>query len=237
MKVSVNYVLGVIFVFILITGCKKYRPEDGEIPDSLTLTENSDYFTLFPKMLCDTGNCVNTGIMFYPGANVKPRAYAKMLSYWGEAGYRIVIFKMPSDLAVLAPEKAVRCKEDFPEINRWVMSGHSLGGAMASDVIAKNPDSFEGLVLLAAYPNKPINDLILPVLSVSAELDLLTTVSDIEDSKENLPQSTLFVEIQGGNHAQFGSYGEQKKDGKATITPEEQHERISEAVIPFLESL
>ena len=31
--------------------------------------------------------------------------------------------------------------------------------------------------------------------------------------------------MEGGNHAQFGNYGEQKGDGKATITATEQQEQ------------
>lgn len=237
MKKSVLLVFSIVLSITLLTHCKKYQPDLGELPESVVLTEKADYFMLFPKTLCDSGNCTETGVMFYPGANVKPKAYAEMLSHWVEAGYRVIIFKMPSDLAVLAPEKAMRCKDDFPEISRWVMSGHSLGGAMSSDVIDKNPDTFEGLILLAAYPNKSIKDANITPLSVFAEFDLLTTLQDIEDSKAKLPDNAQFVEIKGGNHAQFGSYGIQKKDGTATISREEQHTLISEAVIPFLNSL
>lgn len=222
---------------IFFTSCKKYKPQIGAIPENLELIEHDDYFTLFPKTACDSGNCATLGVMYYPGAYVKPKAYAEMLSHWANEGYRVVIFKMPSDLAVLAPQKAIKCMEDFPEITRWVIAGHSLGGAMASDVVAKHENTFEGLILLGSYPNKSIKDVDIEVLSISAEFDELTTAEDIEDSKAKLPDDTQFLEIKGGNHAQFGSYGEQKKDGTATITKEEQHEAISQAVIPFLDIL
>lgn len=231
------HLITIFCLFVLGVGCKKYKPLDFEVPTNLSLEEKDHYFTLFPTTLCDTGNCAKMGVMFYPGANVKPSAYISTLSLWANAGYRCVIFKMPADFAVLAPERALKCKDEFPEIEKWVISGHSLGGVMASNAVAKNPNVFEGLIFLASYPDKSIKDVDISVLSISAEFDKLTTPEDIEKSKEKLPDSTEFVEIKGGNHAQFGLYGEQKKDGTATISAEEQHQKIADAVIPFLDKL
>ena len=42
------------------------------------------------------------------------------------------------------------------------------------------------------------------------------------------------MEIQGGNHAQFGNYGPQKGDAPATISAEEQQARTVEAVAEFI---
>jgi len=39
--------------------------------------------------------------------------------------------------------------------------------------------------------------------------------------------------IEGGNHAQFGNYGVQKGDGKATVTAEEQQDRAIQAISAF----
>lgn len=235
---KIFFLISLLTCFVVFfTSCKRYKPEIGAIPANLELIEHNDYFTLFPTTNCDSGNCATLGIIFYPGAYVKPKAYTEMLAHWANAGYKVIIFKMPSDLAVLSPQKAIKRMDEFPEITRWVIAGHSLGGAMASDVVAKHNDTFEGLILLGSYPNKSIKEVDIAVLSISAEFDKLTTAQDIEDSKEKLPDNAQFLEIKGGNHAQFGSYGEQKKDGTATITKEEQHKAVSQAVIPFLDAL
>ncbi|ECL0183892.1 TPA: alpha/beta hydrolase, partial [Listeria monocytogenes] len=42
------------------------------------------------------------------------------------------------------------------------------------------------------------------------------------------------VSIKGGNHAQFGSYGEQHGDGKATISGPEQTDQVANALITWL---
>ena len=41
--------------------------------------------------------------------------------------------------------------------------------------------------------------------------------------------------IEGGNHAQFGSYGLQKGDGEAALTAEEQQDRTLRAISGYLQ--
>ncbi|MBO7714508.1 MAG: hypothetical protein J6S85_13110 [Methanobrevibacter sp.] len=40
--------------------------------------------------------------------------------------------------------------------------------------------------------------------------------------------------INGGNHAQFGSYGIQSSDGIATISPENQRNQTEKALLDFI---
>jgi len=46
-----------------------------------------------------------------------------------------------------------------------------------------------------------------------------------------MPQDYKEVCIEGGNHAQFGSYGTQKGDGTAAIPAEEQWARTVEVFV------
>ena len=43
------------------------------------------------------------------------------------------------------------------------------------------------------------------------------------------------MEIEGGNHAQFGNYGPQKGDLPATISAQDQQAQTVEAIANFLE--
>lgn len=53
----------------------------------------------------------------------------------------------------------------------------------------------------------------------------------------NIPKiETLFYEIDGGNHGQFGSYGKQKGDGDAKISEEKQQDITTEYIVNFLKS-
>ena len=54
-------------------------------------------------------------------------------------------------------------------------------------------------------------------------------------TKDRLPPGTVFVEVQGGNHAFFGDYGEQGGDGVATITREQAQEQIRAASLELVQ--
>jgi hypothetical protein len=52
-----------------------------------------------------------------------------------------------------------------------------------------------------------------------------------------LPPDATIVVIEGGNHAQFGYYGIQTGDGKATISREDQQAQIVSATLDWLAGL
>ena len=143
---------------------------------------------------------------------------------------------MPLSLAVLGVDKATDVIAAHPEIEFWYIGGHSLGGSMAANYIYNNPTSMEGLILWASYPaeSNNLSESGFPVLSIIGNRDGLVTLDKLQASVPLLPANTMWVEIDGGNHAQFGSYGAQSRDLEATITPEDQHQQIINATLIFL---
>jgi pimeloyl-ACP methyl ester carboxylesterase len=180
-----------------------------------------------------------TGFIFYPGGRVAAEAYAPQMRDIAEAGYLAVITPMPFGLAVLAPDAADAVIADHPEIDRWVIGGHSLGGAMAAQYAAENADRIDGLALWAAYPAEgtDLSGADIMAASISGSNDGLATPDEIQASAARLPADTTFVEIAGGNHAQFGWYGEQGGDGEATIAPAEQQDQTVAATLALLEAV
>lgn len=180
----------------------------------------------------------STGFIFYPGGRVSPEAYAPPLRAIAEAGHLSVIVSVPFGLAVLDPDAADGVIEAHPEIDRWVIGGHSLGGAMAAQYAAGHADAIDGLALWGAYPadGTDLSESGLVTTSVYATEDGLATVDEIEASAAQLPADTAFVRIEGGNHAGFGWYGEQDGDGEATISREEQQAQTIEATLAVLEA-
>jgi len=178
-----------------------------------------------------------TGLILYPGGRVDARAYAPAARAIAAHGYFVAIVPMPLNLAVLGADRAQAVIDAHPEITRWAIGGHSLGGAMAAQFAYQHPDQISGLVLWAAYPSSA-NDLsesALQVTSISGTLDGLSTPAKIEASRPLLPPSAQWVVIEGGNHAQFGWYGAQAGDAPATIDREEQQQRIVEASVELLD--
>jgi pimeloyl-ACP methyl ester carboxylesterase len=178
----------------------------------------------------------STGLVFYPGARVDPRAYAHLLRPVAEAGYPVVILKVPYNLAVLTPGAANRVVGEDDDVDQWVVGGHSLGGTAAAAYADGERDELAGLLLWASYPASDMADQTqLDVLSVSGTADGFATPAEIADSKADLPPSTEFVAVDGAIHAFFGDYGDQRGDGTPTVSREEAQAQITAATLAQLE--
>ncbi len=176
------------------------------------------------------------GIILYPGGRVAPESYAPLARDLAEAGYLTVIAPMPLNLAVLNASAATEVIAAFPETSIWVVAGHSLGGAMAARFAYENPAMIHGLALLAAYPEAHIDlrPRDLPVASIYGDRDGLATVDEIERSFALLPTDARKTLIVGGNHAQFGWYGEQAGDMSPRISRREQQARVVDAILSLM---
>lgn len=185
------------------------------------------------------GRLPETGLIFYPGGRVDPRAYAPAARDMAAAGFLVVIPSMPLNLAVLNINAAVEVMGEHPDIQRWVIGGHSLGGAMAAAYAGNHPDTVEGLALWAAFPGTrtDLSGTDLQVISIYGTRDGLATPEEVTDAVDRLPGDTRWVPIAGGNHAGFGWYGPQRGDRPATISQEEQQKQILQAMLHFLSDI
>ncbi len=179
------------------------------------------------------------GFIIYPGGRVDFRSYAPAAHAIAAEGYLVVIPLMPLNLAVFGVGKANDVIEHYPNISSWAIGGHSLGGTMAAQFAFENPSKVKGLVLWAAYPasGTDLSKSNLLVTTIHGSNDGLVSTAQIDDSFKLLPSSTVRVEIAGGNHAQFGWYGDQAGDNAATITRAAQQNLTVIATVQLLETL
>ncbi|MTA82196.1 MAG: alpha/beta hydrolase [Actinobacteria bacterium] len=207
---------------------------------SVTVVDSPTQVALIPSS--DVGA---TGFLFQPGAKVDARAYVSALRPLALAGHVIVIAKQPLGIAFLATNAIDSARSEFPDVTKWVVGGHSLGGTVAalqaagaqvqsSDSGSASVAPIVGLVLFASYPAADMSDSNMPVLSLSGEKDGLSTPDAIAASRPNLPSSTTFIEIPGANHASFGDYGMQFGDGVATASLANAHAAITKATLDFV---
>ena len=63
----------------------------------------------------------------------------------------MIVPELTLNLAVLDPDAADDVIAAHPEIARWVIGGHSLGGTFAARYANEHRETVSGLVLWAAY--------------------------------------------------------------------------------------
>ena len=221
--ITISVILGIILGGSLVWSSKSYKPNELAIQalnsDKKIEVKNDKFISFTPQ-----NQKVEKGFIFYPGAGVEPEAYAPICREIALKGYEVVIAKMPLNLAILSPNKADKIISSYNNIKTWAIGGHSLGGVMASKY-ASNHDDIKAVAFYASYPS---ND----------ELkDGVLNKGNLAKSKENLPSDAKFIEIKGGNHSQFGDYGLQNGDEKASITEEKQFETTANYTIEVLDKI
>lgn len=177
-----------------------------------------------------------TGIVFYPGAKVEYSAYASLMQDLAERGYLAVVVQMPFNFAFFDINAADGVRTAFPQVESWWVGGHSLGGSMAAQYAADhvNDTGLDGLVLLGSYTASDLSTTDLGVISVYGSNDQVLNRQKFTESSTLLPDGAKTVEIIGGNHASFGTYGPQSGDGEATITPADQQEQTADAIDSYI---
>ena len=176
-----------------------------------------------------------TGLIFYPGGKVEYTAYEPLMKSLASKGILCVLVEMPFHLAVFDVNAADGIQNHFPQIESWYIGGHSLGGAMAASYIGGNVTDYEGLILLGAYSTADLTEASLEVLSVYGSEDTVLDKGKYDENMMNLPDNFEEIVLEGGCHAYFGMYGEQKGDGVPQITNEEQINMTADAIANFIE--
>lgn len=201
--------------------------------EAVTVTTTSDLITFSPR------EPAGTGLIFYPGARVEPRAYAVLMHALAARGTATFIIKLPYDIAFLAQDRATAIIAAHPKIRTWAVGGHSLGGVVACSYAAAHTDRIVGLLLYASYPASDLSTTLgnTAVLSLSGTNDGLATPTKVEQDRPMLPASTRYVAINGGVHAFFGDYGAQPGDGEPTVSRAEAQAVIINTSAEFLAAL
>ncbi|MCR8842575.1 alpha/beta hydrolase [Paenibacillus sp. SC116] len=204
-----------------------YKPTE----EALLLAENK----------IDEGNLVfgqkeaKTGVIFYQGAKVEVESYSYLGKELMNSGYFVVMPKLPLNLAVLGTNAADSIIEKYPEIQKWYVVGHSLGGSMISRYAFHHENKVDGIIFLASYPADDFSTKSIPMLSIYGEVDGLATVEEIKNRENVMSKNTTMHMIKGGNHANFGMYGEQKGDNASLITPKAQQDETIKVMLDWLQ--
>jgi pimeloyl-ACP methyl ester carboxylesterase len=180
--------------------------------------------------------------VFFPGALVDPIAYAPLARAVAVAGFPAYLIRLPrrgafggADSPVLE-QRLDRVLAAPGTPRTWVIAGHSRGAVVASRIAAERRTGFVGLALIgSSHPRDvDLSGLPVPVTKVVGTRDGLASRADVEANRAKLPTATRWVWVEGGNHSQFGWYGFQPGDRRATIEAPAQRAAMIEAVIDLL---
>lgn len=137
-----------------------------------------------------------------------------------EKGHRVYIASMPLNLAFFGQNKADSFISEHQD-RRYVIGGHSLGGVFAARYASEHADVIDGVYFMASYADDggKLNGLNMSAIQITGTQDGVLDRTEWEAARKNLPDDTTYVDIAGGNHGQFGSYGFQKGRQRSFLNP------------------
>ncbi len=222
--ISVGSVVLVCGIGFLVWANLGYGAEPIALETLDSLDEQGSLETVANLLIMHPENPSDSGIIFYPGARVDVKAYAPLFNGMRERGITCVLVNMPLDLSCFNVNAADTVFEKLPSIKNWYLSGHSMGGIMASNYAGKNKDLVEGLIVLGSY-----------VYSDYPTAQSMTIYGSFNANlEESFDYTDNLVVIEGGDHAKFGNYGLQKGYPVGTITTEEQQRQTIDAMYEFI---
>jgi dienelactone hydrolase len=202
-------------------------------PDDTVAVEDGDWLVMRPAASTPT-----TGLILYPGANCDIRGYAPVLREIAAAGYLAVVVSMPFDFSIFAPDRADDVTAAFPEIQKWVIAGHSMGGAMAGRYAYHHADELAGLILWDSYPPaaNSLADSDLPVVHIHRATPDGMPPQKFQDMSHLFPENSVWVPVPGGIHMYFGSFdgGGYVEQWAPQTTRAEQHATVIAATLEGL---
>ena len=210
-----------------------YYHADKEAVDAFLQESNIEKVEIDKRTTAFVPENPKAGFIFYPGGKVEVDAYYPLMAECAKYDILSIAIEMPFNLAVFDINAAEGIREKYPEVEKWYIGGHSLGGSMAASYLGKHVNDFDGLILLGSYSTVDFSDTSLKVLSIYGEFDEVMNRKKYDKYRSNLP-NPIEYKIEGGNHAGFGMYGKQRGDGEATISSTEQIKETVEQISLFI---
>jgi len=233
--------LAVILAGTLIWGISWATYARPPLPEALTALESDDLVEVSqdPWLIFTPIGDIKAGLIFYPGGRIDPRGYAPLMRAIAGEGYLVVVPSMPINMAIFDVNAADEIIAHYNDIEVWVISGHSVGGTSAAIYAANNPGKIAGLAIWASYPpnSTDLSGANLPVYSIYGELDSGVDRPAIEERKSIMPSGTVYLEIPGGDHHQFGSYLIEPDQDHSTTPRAVQQEQIIKATLDLLKTV
>lgn len=196
----------------------------------VSVMETDDYFLFTPN-----SGSIDVGIIFYAGALVPEEAYAPLMMNLSRRGITCALMKTHTDPNTRMMNFAESISEgDMSLCRTWYLAGHSMGGNMAGTFILNQTDKYKGLIMVGAYTSTDLSKTSLRTMLITGTNDLVLNRENYRKCLANLPEGYVEHEIEGGNHANFGNYGKQLRDGDATVPASLQQDLTAQWILAFV---
>lgn len=237
-------------IVILTLSCS-YQPifAPDDINSAVTINETRRVIEIYPA----SETASTTGLIFYPGGLVDNHVYNILLSnFVATSNVTTVVIKMPANLAVFDINAGISIIADYPQINEWIIAGHSLGGSMAASTVKKNPTVYKSLIFMDSYPadGDSLKDWSGVVLSLYSSVEKIEDPEQMQKTLSLIPIATwlkpeervyptkitnysVIHQIDGGSHSFFGTYGPQDGDYPPTISRDVFHSEVIDYMVEF----
>lgn len=218
----------VFLVLIGVTYAAVYVPPSDEVDDAdFNYNETSSYY-YFPA------TTAQATLVMYTGGFVDVMSYGYLAQALQNESIDVYLLKIPLNFALLGIQAPERIRSTLEEDMPFYVMGHSLGGVAAAEYVHSKGDVIDGLIMLASYPAQDLSDVAIDYLSIVGSLDTVLNQAAYDEAKPYWPSDAQELVIEGGNHAQFGHYGEQQGDTPATIDTVTQQTATVDAIVDFI---
>lgn len=190
--------------------------------DAVRIDDDGETLVLRPTAGRERG-----GVILYPGAYVDVRGYVPTLKPIAAAGYRVIVVRMPFELAIFGIDRAADVIGEHADLRRWVIVGHSVGGAMAAMFADRHREALDGVIIWDSYPPSisSLADFAKPVWLIHRATPDGAPPPAFAAHRNLYPRDSRWAAIPGGIHMQFGSFapGGYEEDWAPSISEAEQH--------------
>lgn len=221
------YVIAILMLTIIgsLFYYNKAFPEALEIASIMEKDGNDYYFN---------GDS-NVGFIIFSGAKADEKAYSYMAKLLNEAGHTVVIPKVLFHMSATGINHGFEIMESNPEIEKWVLIGHSLGGLPISHIAVKEPDKLHGIAFLASYMITDLSEIDISAIRITASNDKIMNKNRMEEHLDYLPENSISIVLEGANHQGFAACGSLSSDGEATMSWKEQQEQTVRLILDFFD--
>lgn len=192
----------------------------ASVRDADVIVEDGRFLTLRPRRAPE-----RMGVVVYPGAYVDIHGYVPM----------------PFELAVFGIDRVLDVQAANPDLKRWALVGHSVGGAMGPLFASRHPEALAGVLIWDSYPPSiaKFAGYPRPVWHIHRARPDGSPPPAFAAERGEFPAASVWVPIRGGIHMQFGSFAEggYQEDWLAGITRAEQQAQVARATVQALDAM